>query len=1104
MQPISKIYKHKFLSSSSFSFFFKRKKNQETKNKVRINDFGVQYLGEELQKKVFVNWDPNQNKLDLKEYVEIAKEHLKANGLHNRPTKITENIDINNFPELIGKNTLDEHFYRIGKICGEPYLSFAEKFFHEDKKIIKRPKPDEWILRPGWTRYHKDEAPRHVVEPLELICVFDVEVVYKITHFPALAVCMTDTSWYGWVSPFLCNYKQDNFYNNWGHLIPLNTFNSDKLIVGYNVSFDRARVLEEYLLKSSNSFYLDVMSMHMAVNGVNSQQRPKLINHKKMKSNLESYKVSNLKDKDEFDVGVDLDLENQNYFYNKDDMELALFTNIKDDPWLDKSSTNSLQDSLEFHCGIKLEKKDRDFFMSTDPNKILENFSTLMDYCSKDVEATYILAKTVFFKFRKKNPHIVSFSALKYLGSTILPTTSKWNDYIKNSESLYNEKRLDFIKDLQEKANNLVLYIKNQNLLSPDIENDPWISQLDWTIKKRKIKKDGSFFARKTFLQGYPEWYRKLHKPIKKNGEKCYEMHLTARSRITPLLLRLKWEGYPLCWTNSQGWCFKVPYDEIVFSNLEKLGYKKARLDSDDYVSHILCPMKNGNLIMLFNLPHFNGYKSTCKSVMSKFYIKYFQNGVLSSEFDCVEKILYLNNSISYWMGNRARIMDQFVLYPNMLNNFSFFDDNKISMANKDMGVILPRLCTMGTVTRRATENTWLTASNIDKNRIGSELKTLIQAPKGYSFVGADVDSQELWIASLMGDFSFHTHGATALGWMTLEGDKKHKTDMHSKTAEILCTSRDNAKIFNYSRIYGAGVPFASQLLKQFDLKLSDTHVLRTVSDLYSKTKGTLSFSKFLNKKIYHGGSESVMFNTLLLLATMSDLRTPVLRSQITDSLSVLNLNKNQYLTSRINWIIQSSGVDYLHLLIVSMAYLIKRFNLNARLMIAVHDEVKYIVQDKDKYKMALLLQISNLLTRSMFCEQLGLSEIPQSCAFFSEIDFDLVLRKNVSSPCITPSNKNSISPGFSLDIFSLLEICKNGSILNDSFFFPFLKKKALSYPYSSRVPFYRLFQPGLSTDHKLCYLKLQNSTNKNEWKKNLSDFTRKKILKSSTFIKNS
>jgi DNA polymerase gamma 1 len=93
----------------------------------------------------------------------------------------------------------------------------------------------------------------------------------------------------------------------------------------------------------------------------------------------------------------------------------------------------------------------------------------------------------------------------------------------------------------------------------------------------------------------------------------------------------------------------------------------------------------------------------------------------------------------------------------------------------KDDGtaLILPRVVVAGTVTRRAVEPTWLTASNaqvkIDHilillnkiyfvfktDRIGSELKAMVQAPKDYCFVGADVDSQELWIASILADAQY-------------------------------------------------------------------------------------------------------------------------------------------------------------------------------------------------------------------------------------------------------------------------------------------------------------------------------------------------------------
>lgn len=119
---------------------------------------------------------------------------------------------------------------------------------------------------------------------------------------------------------------------------------------------------------------------------------------------------------------------------------------------------------------------------------------------------------------------------------------------------------------------------------------------------------------------------------------------------------------------------------------------------------------------------------------------------------------------------------------------------------------MIPQLICAGTVTRRAVEATWLTASNAKANRLGSELKAQVQAPDGYKLVGADVDSQELWIAALFGDAAFAgIHGATAMGWMALRGTKSEGTDVHSRTAQLVGIDRNTAKIFNYGRIYGAG-----------------------------------------------------------------------------------------------------------------------------------------------------------------------------------------------------------------------------------------------------------------------------------------------------------
>lgn len=52
----------------------------------------------------------------------------------------------------------------------------------------------------------------------------------------------------------------------------------------------------------------------------------------------------------------------------------------------------------------------------------------------------------------------------------------------------------------------------------------------------------------------------------------------------------------------------------------------------------------------------------------------------------------------------------------------------------------------------------------LQADRVGSELKAMVQVPPGYSLVGADVDSQELWIAAVLGEAQFAgMHGELGL-----------------------------------------------------------------------------------------------------------------------------------------------------------------------------------------------------------------------------------------------------------------------------------------------------------------------------------------------------
>ncbi|MBA1333051.1 hypothetical protein QQ73_18975 [Candidatus Endoriftia persephone str. Guaymas] len=64
--------------------------------------------------------------------------------------------------------------------------------------------------------------------------------------------------------------------------------------------------------------------------------------------------------------------------------------------------------------------------------------------------------------------------------------------------------------------------------------------------------------------------------------------------------------------------------------------------------------------------------------------------------------------------------------------------------------------------------------------------------------------------------------------------------------------------------------------------------------------------------------------------------------------------------------------------MLVCMRWLFEEFNIDGRFCISIHDEVHYLVRSEDRYRAALALQITNLLTRSMFSYKLGMNDLPQ------------------------------------------------------------------------------------------------------------------------------
>ncbi|CAL4099087.1 unnamed protein product, partial [Meganyctiphanes norvegica] len=1052
----------------------------------RQSPLNIQMLSKNLHSQIFGKLKKNKSQLQ-EESDDLSRsiEHLTKQGLWGKEPSLIPDVELK-VPTLKSSN-LDQHF----KIIAEDQCGPYKELLHEIVSVDLPTLPQDWSYTPGWTRYNPDGTTTEVDFPDCQALVFDVEVCVLEGPQPTLAAAVSNKFWYSWCSLELIDPEKwcSSSDVKLNHLIPLETNietgncdNAPRVIVGHNVSYDRLRVREQYLLQGTHLRFVDTMSLHIAVSGLVQEQRALFLKNKT----------------------------------NNVNMKL---------PWMFVGCQNNLNDVYKFYCRKEegLKKETRNVFVTGSLNDIRNDFQRLMTYCADDVKATHDVLVKLLPMFFKRFPHPVTFSGMLEMGSTILPVTDNWTKYIKASESDYHQLEQSLNEELVTQAQKALSYLDDK-----EYENDLWLWCLDWNLPSKRVK----------ILKDYPNWYRKLCARTGQREGTPEPENMSTSLQIVPRLLNLTWDGYPLHYVREHGWGYLKP----VYSSLEKIpNYKQndpelskssseeklpvfpiktlydmcCSLDPDSYKTETnekdvlsddeeweqLLFSNNDNDaeifkkskksiksrksseqgvnigipgVTFFPLPHKNGPGNRVGNPLAKDFLGKIENKTLSSHIgNIAELVLKTTKTLSYWRNNRDRILSQNVVWsePSTLPNFVM--TNKDFNSDKQYGVILPQVVSAGTITRRAVERTWMTASNAYEDRIGSELKAMVEAPAGYSFVGADVDSQELWIAAVLGDAYFAgQHGATALGWMTLQGKKSDGTDMHSRTAQTAGISRDNAKVINYGRIYGAGLKFMERLLKQFNPNLSDDDIKQRAIELFATTKGQKGW--LLNSRGEHlaheigyeytglplqrkeinsivrnarkinedasfyeivegmplwvGGSESHMFNCLEAIARSEEPKTPVLGARITRALEP-DVVDDQFMTSRVNWVVQSSAVDYLHLMLVSMNWLFKEYNITGRFCISIHDEVRYLVKYEDRYRAALALQITNLLTRSLFALKLGIHDLPQSVAFFSGVDIDQVLRKEPHLDCKTPSNPSGLNegygipPGETLDIGKIIEI---------------------------------------------------------------------------------
>ncbi|XP_062539605.1 DNA polymerase subunit gamma-1, mitochondrial [Armigeres subalbatus] len=1073
-------------------------------NSARLNEMNIQLLSQGLYDQIFCIAESNNGKScsPSSDLVEKLRKDLTRHGIPFDNPEILPDVGVR-LPKLKGAN-IEEHFLRIAQEQSQPYLDLLQLL--ASGKVP--PLPEKWSDSVGWTCYDPERGVCSVPYPDERAFVFDVEVCVTAGATPVMATALSPTRWYSWTGASLSNqvaFGEGHRYQL-SEMIPMESSEKDKrtdgkflepkIVVGHNVSYDRARIREQYWVEGTRLRFVDTMSLHVCVSGVTSYQRAMLKSSKEMP--------------------------------------------LEDQGWSSQSSLNNLADVYQLYCGAKLDKEKRNIFLEGSLADVKDNFQSLMNYCAGDVMATKAVLEKLLPLYLERFPHPATLAGMLEIGNAYLPVNSNWTRYIQESDLAYEDLNIE-AKHLLARRADAACRLMHEDKYKEDL----WLWDQDWSVqdlklkiakkvssKKKKKDVDGAtteqkaipleskeedteedILARKfeylyktkdllpvrrPLLPGYPAWYRNLCSKPTDNEWSPGATNIGTGMQIAPKLLRLCWEGYPLHFIRGQGWGFLVPHkfaredDESGTIPLEQLAaacpvldinpgaspgesqealgslwrdveqnisrkdyYRKLKKDKTNNAykgTGIWCNLDLEECCYFLKLPHKDGPSHRVGNPLSKDFLNKFSENVLAGDGKTAERVVEIAKMLSYWRNNRDRINGQLVVWLSR-------DQLPKHLRDEDMeyGAIIPQVVVCGTLTRRAMEPTWMTASNAQRERIGSELRAIVQAPKGYKMVGADVDSQELWIASVLGDgHAAGIHGATPFGWMTLSGSKATKTDMHSVTAQAVGISRDHAKVINYARIYGAGQNFAERLLKQFNPTFSDAEARSKAMKMFALTKGkkfyylkpdfrdefphkgysgyeALKMAKVYNKSVeemfekarWEGGTESAMFNRLEEIAGSETPVTPFLGGRLSRALEPQEGTEERFLPTRINWVVQSGAVDFLHLMLVSMRWLMGD---RVRFCLSFHDEVRYLVADRFAHRAALAMHVTNLLTRAFCVSRLGLNDLPQSVAFFSTVEVDSVLRKESHMDCKTPSNPHGLAVGYgipngeSLNIYQLLE----------------------------------------------------------------------------------
>jgi hypothetical protein len=158
---------------------------------------------------------------------------------------------------------------------------------------------------------------------------------------------------------------------------------------------------------------------------------------------------------------------------------------------------------------------------------------------------------------------------------------------------------------------------------------------------------------------------RNLAKPKKDTPPGTID--ITVRTRVAPLLLRLSWLGWPLFHSREHGWTFRVP-------NTAEFTTRLAMREFHDPADDKLLESNRG--YTFYKVPHKDGENANVGNPLAKPFMKFAQDGTMTSPGDEAKEALDMNAQCSYWISARDRILNQNVVW----------QDEKLDVGFKGVG----------------------------------------------------------------------------------------------------------------------------------------------------------------------------------------------------------------------------------------------------------------------------------------------------------------------------------------------------------------------------------------------------------------------------------